>query len=199
MYKLSKYSKKLKIIIITLMIFLIIVPISGVIIDLCDRMINYDYFKPSKNGHSEKTIDQLIAWLFFAFTNWYALYCVIYATVFLARLGYKNEPSEFKKFIITPIIAFILFGIFSYYEQHDFKYFIKRINYFSLILPILYIIFSWTRLVIYVECHDYAPTDGRIMWWNSYKILNPYLHPVLAPLIISTLFRHWNLWRFNFS
>ncbi len=70
MYKLSKYSKNLKIIIITLMIFLIIAPISGVIIDLCDRMINYDYFKPSKNGHSENTIDQLIAWLFVAFTNW---------------------------------------------------------------------------------------------------------------------------------
>ncbi len=57
MYKLSKYSKNLKIIIITLMIFLIIVPISGVIIDLCDRMINYNYFKPSKNGHNENTID----------------------------------------------------------------------------------------------------------------------------------------------
>ncbi|WP_233485739.1 hypothetical protein [Spiroplasma sp. ChiS] len=194
MYKLSKYSKNLKIIIITLIAFLIIVPISGVIIDLCDRMLNYDYFKPNKNRHSENTIDQLIAWLFVAFTNWYALYCVIYAIVFLARIGYKNEPSEFKKFIfnciflatysivivlvfwpdvikqlflgkgfiftnsllkniitinihfITPIIAFILFGIFSYYEQQDFKYFIKRINYFSLILPILYIVFSWTRL-----------------------------------------------------
>ncbi|WP_237237946.1 hypothetical protein [Spiroplasma citri] len=22
------------------------------------------------------------------------------------------------------------------------------------------------------------------MWWNSYKILNPYLHPVLAPLLV---------------
>jgi len=74
MYKLSKYSKNLKIIIITLMIFLIFVPISGVIIDLCDRMINYDYFKPSKNGHSENTIDQLIAWLFCCF---YKLVCFI--------------------------------------------------------------------------------------------------------------------------
>lgn len=231
MYKLSKYSKNFKISIIVLMSLLIIFPISGIILDLCDRMINYSIFKPGPTGHSQYSIDQLIAWLFVAFTNWYAMYCAIYGVVFLARLGYKNEKSEFKKFIfnctflamysvvivlvfwpdvlqqlfvgkgfiftnsllknfitvnihfITPVIAFALFGIFSYYEEQDFKYFIKRISYFVLLLPVLYIAYSWIRLVIYVEHHGYSPTDRNIVWWNSYKILNPYINPVWAPVI----------------
>lgn len=232
MYKLSKYTKNFKISIIVLMSFLIVIPLSGIILDICDRMINYRIFNPSNNGHSVNTIDQLIAWLFVAFTNWYAMYCALYGVIFLARLGYKNQISEFKKIIfncvflalysivivlvfwpdvlkqlfvgegfiftnsllknfitinihfITPVLAFVLFGIFSYYEEQNFKYFIKRISYFSLLVPILYITYSWIRLVIYVEHHGYNPRERNIVWWNSYQILNPYINPVLAPVLV---------------
>ncbi|AGM25684.1 hypothetical protein SSYRP_v1c00880 [Spiroplasma syrphidicola EA-1] len=233
MYKLSKYSKPLKITIIVLMSLLIAIPLSGIIVDLCDRMLHYNYFKPGANGEPSKfTIDQLIAWLFVAFTNWYALFSILYGTVFLSRLGYKNERSEFKKFFfnniflllysiviilvfwpdvikqifvgtgfiytnsamknvitvnihfLTPAIALALYFIFLKYEEHDFMYFLKRISYFGLIVPVCYVLFAYIRLFIYVGYHGFDPNNQTIVWWNAYNMLNPYKNPVTAPIIL---------------
>lgn len=228
MYKLTKYKKSLKITIIVLMAFLVIVPLSGIIFDVADRLLNYDYFKSQAGQPSQYGIDQLFGWMFVAFTNWYALYCTLYVIYFLSRLGFKNEKSEFEKYffniislttysivvalifwpeifkqllvgegfiftnswmkniitinihLIAPAIVFGLIGILSYYETIDFKTYLVKYSYYVLLLPLGWLIYSWSRLAIYVNVHGYSPDFGTIVWWDSYKILNPFINPSLA-------------------
>ncbi|ARU91973.1 hypothetical protein SCLARK_001456 [Spiroplasma clarkii] len=228
MYKLSSYKKSIKISLLVLMGLLIFFPISGIIFDATDRLMHYDYFKPTAAGPSLYTVDQLFAWMFVAFTNWYALYCVLYGIVFLGRLAFKNEKSEFEKYffniinlatysvvvalvfwpdvflqlvkgegfiftnswmknivtvnihLIAPAIVFVLLGFFAKYEKIDFKNYLIYKSYYVLILPMAWVIYGWIRLAIYVEVHGFAFDSGTLVWWNSYKVLNPYVNPGLA-------------------
>lgn len=234
MYKLRKYKKANKILLLILVTFIIIIPIGSILFKTLEHLSIYSYyFRPSNTGEqSIYTIDQLMARWFNAFSNWWGVYCVIYGIRFLTQLNSDTKKTTLHNWFLNPIflavhsavivliflpliviqlingqgfllennwrqnvetaILHIILPIITFYfvrilieqEELNFNFFAKKICWFVLILPISWLIFSYSRMAIYIYVHGFDKTETLLMWFEGYEVLNIFINPILASGLI---------------
>jgi len=85
---------------------------------------------------------------------------------------------------IVPVASFLLIAIFKKHEELQFKYFFKKYSYYILILPAAWLLFSYTRMAIYIYVHGFDRYDIFIVWFESYQMLNLFTSPWLTILLL---------------
>jgi len=99
---------------------------------------------------------------------------------FLLENTWRQNVESGILHILLPILTFIFIRILIEYEELNFKFFVKKICWFVLILPISWLIFSYSRMAIYIYVHGFEKTETLLIWFEGYEILNLFINPILT-------------------